>query len=88
MMKEIETILKELETYKGGVSFKLEIRYNAKTKKFSAEISNIIDSEHPPTTNMLLPSVEFVHDTLQSGLIEALAWLNERYHKYRKDLDE
>lgn len=87
-MKEVETILRELHKFKSGISFKLEINYDGRTNKFSAKLYNIIDSDHPPTTNMTLPSVEFVHDTLHTGLTDALEWLNERYYKYRKDLDE
>ena len=47
-MKEVEKILKELERFKKNVHFKLEIRYNEDTKKFSASLTNIVDSEHPP----------------------------------------
>jgi len=83
-MKDIEFILKELNKFRAGVSFKVEVAYDGKTDKFTAKIFNIIDSEAPPYASSALPSVEFVSDTLKMGMADALDWLNERYHKYKQ----
>tara|TARA_Y100001973_G_C5193510_1_gene332582 strand:- start:671 stop:934 length:264 start_codon:yes stop_codon:yes gene_type:complete len=87
-MKEVEKILQELERFKKNVNFKLEIRYNEDTKKFSASLTHIVDSEHPPATIYPLPSKDFIYDTIEDGLVNALGWVNETYYKYRRDLDE